>query len=131
MAWKCPTCGFDVNEDGQTDCAGGCGFVRFPARLVLAAGTAGQKLSMGLSTSVGRRLLEPLVGADARFASEVQFQILRLDAQGVWAVQHAPAATNPTFLNGVPLSGPPAALENGAVLSIGLEKARLTVQMED
>jgi hypothetical protein len=86
---------------------------------------------MGLTTLVGRRLLEPVVGDEARFASDVQFEVVKEGSLGHWEVRPGPGAANATCLNGDPLGGPSRALQDGDVLSIGRDKAKLTVRFPD
>lgn len=127
MAWRCQQCGHE-NEDSAATCQG-CGGVR-PARLALSSEATGKRLVMRISTDVGKHLLRGVVADDAKYGSDPQFRVTCDRANGVWMIQHHAEAKNPTFLDGAPLSAEPAALKEGAVVSIGADKAKLTVKME-
>ena len=129
MTWKCNSCGFDANEDGTTECAGGCGHVRMPLALTLTSEATGKEILMHLDTPVGRRMLTLTAGEEAVYASDPQFTISRNPDLGGWVVQHDASARNPTFLDGADLGSSARKLEAGAVLSIGPAKCRLRVQL--
>ena len=103
--------------------------------LTLLVEASGKRLNMRLDTVVGRALLGPVAGDDARFSSETQFCIRRDEARG-WVISADPGAVNPTLLNGTALTGEPVALVAGHVISVGsrskpgIEKLRMTVSFE-
>lgn len=127
MAWKCQQCGHE-SEDSST-CCQGCGVARLGS-LVLSSETTGKKLSMRINTDVGQYLLRNLVADDAKFAANPQFHLTCGRATGTWMIQHDTKAKNPTFLNGTPLSLEPSALNEGSIITIGSDKAKLTVEMD-
>jgi hypothetical protein len=129
MTWKCPNCGFDANEDGVAECAGGCGYAKYPAMLVFYSESTSKLLQIGIDTNVGRRLLKSIVGEDAKYASDVQFRIFKSADLTAWAIQHDPSAKNATCLNRAPLGTAPQKIEDGSIISIGPEKAKLLVRM--
>lgn len=127
MAWKCQQCGHE--NDGSGNTCQGCGTVR-PGNVVLVSEATGKKASMRINTDVGKYLFRSLVGDDAKYASDPQFHLMCDRATGVWTIQHDGKARNPTFLDGTQLPGEPTALSDGGVVTIGADKARLTVKME-
>ena len=122
MSWKCPHCGFDWPDDKRR--CDNDGFIRY-GRLTLT-GASGQRLVFGIDADLGRRLLEPLVGVDANVISTRQFLVQKVSSLESWAVSHCPEATNQTCLDGAPVTGT-TSLAAGAVISVGTDKARLTV----
>ena len=127
MTWKCPNCGFDANEDENLECTGGCGYVRLAECVTLTGEATGQSVRMKLDTSVGKYLLRKAVGDDYVYAAEPQFRVYKDSALAAWAIRHDLHADNPTYLNGEPLDAEPKPLTDGAIISIGPEKAKVTV----
>jgi hypothetical protein len=134
MSWKCQECGLLNEKDSPRVCEG-CGKADLGVLTLLVEAT-GKKLRMSVDTAVGRALLKPLAGDDARFASDAQFRVCKDEGRGVWIIHADASATNPTLLNGKPLAEDPAPLAAGHVLSIGsrktagAEKLRLVVCFE-
>jgi hypothetical protein len=128
MSWKCPACGF-VNEGGNARRCESCGHTR-AGRVVLVSEHTSQRLMVAVDTPVGKRLLRTFAGDDHVFASDPQFLLARDPREGGWTVSPAAGSLNPTFLNGVELTEPAAALEHGAILSIGPDRLRLRVENE-
>lgn len=126
MPWKCPSCGFD-NADGTVECDGGCGHVPVPAQLSLTALSTGKLLTIAITTTFGKSLLQSFAGDEAIYASEPQFVVRKDCARGGWFLEHATTAKNPTFVNGSPAGGERAKLEQSHVVSIGPAKMRLEV----
>lgn len=130
MTWKCPTCGMD-NAPGVRFCIGGCGYARIAARVVLTSEATGKKLRMHISTPVGRSLLRTLAEGDAAYASEPQFEIVRDEERGAWMIRHSAGARNPTYFNDLKIGDEMPSLADGAHISIGRERMKLTVNLED
>lgn len=130
MVWKCPRCGFE-NDAAGNHCGGGCGFVRMAKRVILTTEITKLQLRMHVSTLVGRTLLKSLDSSDGVYASEPQFEIIRDETLGAWAIRHAALATNPTFYNGEMLNTEPHPLTNDGTISIGPDRLKLRVVMED
>jgi hypothetical protein len=128
MAWKCPQCGF-VHEDDATTTCEACGFTR-STKLVLVSEETTKRLSVGVDTAIGKRLLESFAGADHVYAADPQFLVARDPARGGWSIAPAPGTKNPTFLNGAAIGGAPTPLAQGAIISIGPARLRLRVESE-
>ncbi|MDQ3522755.1 MAG: hypothetical protein M3434_10530 [Gemmatimonadota bacterium] len=127
--WKCPQCGFPDNPQDSRRCDS-CGFVRAGKLVLVSAETEG-RLTVGVDTAIGRRLLQGFAGADHIYAGEPQFLLSRDLGEGGWKITAAPAATNATFLNGADLAGKSAPLEHAATVSIGPSKMQLRVEIVD
>jgi len=96
-------------------------------RVVLGAG--GETLSVGVTTIVGRRLLQRF-GDDARFAASEQFRLCR--EGNSWFVEHMPSASNETLVNGIKVVSQ-TAINTGDRLSVGnssKEVERLQLKIE-
>lgn len=124
MTWSCRECG-QPNDDAEGECAG-CGLVRLPDRIVLVSQATGRRLSLGVSTAVGRRLLASFAGPEAAYAAEPQFEIVRQEER--WIVRHVPTARNPTFWNGEAMAESWQRLENGGTVSLGPHVLKLRVE---
>ena len=96
---------------------------------MLTASATGKTMTLGVDTVVGKGTLRPLGAPDYIYASEPQFHILREVTTGEWIVVPDGAAKNPTFLNGGALAGK-SALRDGAILSIGPARLKLTVTIQ-
>lgn len=131
MLWRCPRCGFEGNATDSRTCSGGCGHVRFHRRVILTSVATNLQLAMSIDTVIGRRLLRRIGQPEEHFASEPQCRIFKDSSLGGWAVEHEPTATHPTYCNGVSIHAGPVLLHDGSVLSIGLERMRLQVRLED
>ena len=129
MAWKCSDCGYPDIPDEVVTCPG-CGYVKCPASVSLTSPATGKSMSIRINTDVGKYMLKPYVGDDYRYASDPQFRIVKQASAGQWIVQHMPGAKNPTFYNGAELPESGQALEEGGVISIGPEKAKLVVSLK-
>ena len=126
MPWKCPSCGFD-NPEGCSECEGGCGYVPIPARLILTALATGKIITIAITTSFGKSLLQSFAGDEAIYASEPRFVLRKDSSRGGWYLEHLAAAKNPTFVNGAPAAAEAAKLAASHVVSIGPDKMRLEV----
>ena len=127
MSWKCPECGLE-NTDGTRACDG-CGVIRW-GKLVLTSETTHLEITIGVDTVVGKRLLCSFAGDEAVYASEPQFAVQRDAPRRGWTISHDVRAKNPTYLNGSALASP-MLLADGNVVSIGPEKMRLRVRLQD
>jgi hypothetical protein len=128
VAWKCPQCGF-VHEDDATLVCEACGHTR-AGRLVLVSEETTKRLTVGVDTAIGKRLLESFAGGDHVYAADPQFLVARDPVRGGWSIAPAPGTTNPTFLNGAAIGDAPAPLTAGAIISIGPTRLRLRVENE-
>jgi hypothetical protein len=131
MSWKCPCCGYEANGDDSRLCAGGCGYVRLPRIVVLTSNSTGKQITLSVETTVGKYLLRSFAGDEAVYASEPQFAIYKDTALASWAIKHLEGAKNPTFCDGVCILTAPAPLHDGSVVSIGSERMKLSIRLED
>jgi hypothetical protein len=128
MFWKCPQCGLE-NSEALDACAGMCGHLRH-TRLVLRLLSNGREIRLNLDSEVGRRALKSAGDPDAKFASQPQFSLIRDKTEARWLILHHPSATNPTFVNGLPLPGSATQLREVDVISVGADRMKLEVRFE-
>lgn len=127
--WDCPTCGVK-NEVSVAHCQGGCGYVKIPRQLTLRSCATGKVITMHLTTAIGRRLL---AGADPKgsvYASESQFEILRDEELGAWALRGFSDARNATCLNGIQVGDGKQRLTVGDEISVS-GHAKFVVSIEE
>jgi len=130
MPWKCPDCGLANNSDDHAICPG-CGFKKFPTLLKLTAKTGGKPIKIRIDTFVGKRLVKGALGDDAEFFSEEQLKVFRNKATGKWSIEQSIKAANRTFINGAALGREAADLDEGSVISVGLDKGMHVVSLEE
>ncbi len=128
MSWRCPESGTE-NDDHAAKCLG-CGYVRY-GRLVLLSPSNGKEIRTNIDLLIGKTLLKAVVGDEARFASEPQFKLARSEEQASWLVLPNPKAVNATFVNGVKAADLGVKIAGGSEITIGTDKARLKVRVEN
>ena len=85
---------------------------------------------MGITTSLGSRVLRTVAGDDSQYASEPQLEIARDDLAGCWLIRHVSSAKNSTYFDGAALGESPQPIQDGKTISLGSEKMKLTVRLE-
>ena len=113
--WECPSCGLAA-EDGVAVCPG-CGFSKksYPK----LSGAAGE-FTLRTSLIFGSRNLAQLVGADAVYAAERQFEILPEGEH--WTVRAGGTTKNATSLNDGEVMESGLQLKDGDVICISSRK---------
>lgn len=99
------------------------------SRVTLRAASTGKAMAMTVDTEVGRASLRPLGDSDYVYASQPQFYVRRDAGTGGWTIVPNTSAKNPTYVDGRHLTSQ-MALQDGAAVSVGLSRLRLTVQIE-
>ncbi len=107
-----------------------CGFVRF-GQLVLTAVDTAQQIRIEIDTGVTRNLIRSIDSDGSRFASALQFRLLRDRELKGWAVVEGESPKNATHLNGKALGVGPIVLKEGDLISVGANRARLRVSLTD
>jgi hypothetical protein len=132
MPWKCPQCGVEGLEDSfgsHSIEAGGCGYVKFPMGVALVSDVTNKELQVRIPTTLGNSSLKMLGDPEVKYVSSEQFKIEKRIEQGGWAIHNVSWATNPLFLNGIPIPPEGAIMRSGDKLSIKDEFLRLTVRL--
>lgn len=120
----CSKCGGALIAEGGA--CSDCGHL--DAGALRLRGPAGE-VRAGLTTVVGKPLLQRLIGSDARIADHEQFRLVR-DPRLGWQIEPC-SAVQPTFRNGAQLSpGVAAPLCHGDVIAIGSASAHVIVEIE-
>ena len=114
--WTCPSCGLDGLEEGHGTCPG-CGFSRksYP-RLSGAAG----EFTLKTSLVFGRKNLASLVGEDAVYAADRQFELKPEGEQ--WLVRSPANTINVTKLNDDEVTEKGLVVKEGDVIVISSRK---------
>jgi hypothetical protein len=126
-SWVCKDCGTQ-NEGKALRCLG-CGKTAPLLPVVLTCPTSGHFLRTSQRLRVGRALLARF-GADAKFASEPQFELIPDLEAGTWRVVTCAAARNRTCYAGAPVESEGVVLEVGGMIELGPGKLRLRVGLE-
>jgi hypothetical protein len=79
---------------------------------------------------MGRGSLARIVGDDVKYLDAQQFTVRPDERSGEWMVEPHPSVANPICLNGVPIVSI-TPLPDGGVLTVGSDRARLTVRIVD
>ncbi len=129
MKRKCQVCG-TLNEISTGPCQGGCGHVFMSELVCLTCARTGRSRQVRITTQFGRRLLSMIVGDEAVYASEPQFEILKDTSAGLWLLRHSIDATHLTYYNGVPVREKSVSIVSGGRISIGRDRMFLIVTLE-
>jgi uncharacterized linocin/CFP29 family protein len=97
---------------------------------MLTANATGQNIGMTLATTVGKYLLQSFAGEEYIYASDPQFKLYKDEAIGSWVILHLESAKNPTYCDGVDVAVAPVAIQEGSVISIGVDYLKLTVHLD-
>ena len=131
MPWKCPQCGVEELDDAHWSHAidaGGCGYQKCPSGLLLSSEATGKSLTVRLAATIGQPALRGLSPDDARFISPEQFRVQPAPDRGGWQLVGISWATNPTYLNDLPVPAEGAVLKPGDCVSVK-NKMRLRVSL--
>jgi|GEM_PF-2824984 len=132
MPWKCPQCGVDDIDDSLSSHlieSGGCGYVRFPAGVILRSDASGKEITVRVGGSFGSSSLKLLGDPDIRFVSTEQFMLEKCTAKRGWLLINNAKSQNHIFLNGSPLGLEGEVLKQGDKISIKDKYFHLTVHL--
>ncbi len=125
--WLCGHCGIE-NAASAGRCVG-CGLPALPP-LVLRSIATGREEEVRTTRRLGRQVFaHRLRDPDAKFASELQFEVVRDETAAGWVVRPLPDAVNPTFYDGTRIDPDGILLADGGVISIGKSKLKLQVRL--
>ncbi len=112
--WNCTQCGLENIDDGVKRCPA-CACLRYPE--LHLSGSQGE-IILRTNLRFGNKNLRTLVGDDAQYASETQFEIFIKDGEYFVSVDDNRRG-NPTLLNGKPIAGEIKSLSDGDVICVG------------
>ena len=120
----CPECG-TVYQGDIVKCEV-CGWS--PYKRIRLIGASGER-SFGSDMRIGRALIRSMCGdEDSRFADSTEQFSISLQEDKQWSLKPG-KGKNPTFLNGVRLTGP-IVVNTNDIISIGAIRARMTILVE-
>lgn len=126
-AWACVQCGSE-NPAADRRCSV-CRHPHLPRVVILHAIATGREAEFTEPVRLGKAVFtQRFADPDALYASELQFEIVRDEAQVAWLVRPLPGAVNPTCYNGSPVGPNGCELSDGGVISIGKTRMRLQVR---
>lgn len=125
MSVKCKICGLE-----RTRICDHCGDVAFGVLRIVSQAT-GKSITFSTAERrpLGRTFLRNIAGEEAVYASEPQFFVYKDHNLRSWVIETAPAAVNPTHVDGRPLGPLAQPLKTGSVISIK-DKMPLEVKLE-
>ncbi len=132
MGWICPQCGVDgIADTCHTHAieSGGCGFVRIPSGVKIRSEKNSKEISIRVDTTFGQASLTHLNPDEAKFLSSEQFRIRKSTELAGWVIENISWATNPVYLNEVPVPAGGQLLKNGDRVAVKGTKFPLTVTL--
>jgi hypothetical protein len=127
--WICPEDGTE-NPLAEKRCLV-CRHPNLPRFVVLESLATGREAEFTEAVKFGKAVFtHRFADEDAKYAAELQFEVLRDNDRVAWVVRPFPATPNPTFYNGRPVPADGAELADGGVISITKSKMRLKVRFK-
>jgi len=127
--WACPQCGSENPPVERRCCV--CRHPNLPRVVVLHAAATGKEAEFTEPVRFGKAVFtHRFADPDARYASDLQFEIVRDESQVAWVVRPLAGAVNPTYYNGAPVGPEGCPLEDGGVISLGKTKLKLQVRFK-
>ena len=127
--WKCPQDGTE-NPLSERRCLV-CRYPNLPRVVILCAVATGKEAEITEAVKFGKAVFTHRFGdPDAKYASDLQFEVVRDEGVVAWMVRPLPGTVNKTFYNGVEIGPDGAPLEEGGVISIGKTKLKLQVRFK-
>ena len=127
--WKCPQDGTENPLAERRRLV--CRFPNIPRTVILHAVATGKEAEFTEAIKLGKTVFTHRFGdPDARYASDLQFEVVRDETVVAWVLRQLPDAVNPTCYNGFPVGPDGVALEDGGVISIGKTKLKLQVRFK-
>ena len=127
--WICPEDGTE-NPLSEKRCLV-CRHPNLPRVVVLHSLATGKEAEFTEAIKFGKAVFtHRFADPDAKFAADIQFEIVRDTERVAWMVKPISGTVNPTYYNGKPISAEGAELADGGVISIGKSKLKLQVRFK-
>jgi hypothetical protein len=127
--WKCPQDGTE-NPLSERRCLV-CRFPNLPRVVVLHALATGKEAEFSEAIKLGKAVFtHRFADPDARYASDLQFEVVRDESVVAWVIRPVPGAVNPTYYNGALVGPGGSPIDEGGVISIGKTKLKLRVRFK-
>lgn len=127
--WICPEDGTE-NPPAEKRCLV-CRHPNLPRIVVLESLATGRAAEFAEAVRFGRAVFaQRFADPDARYAADLQFEVLRDTDRVAWVVRPFPGTVNPTCYDGAPVGPAGADLADGGVISVSGSKVRLRVRFK-
>lgn len=127
--WICPEDGTE-NPLTEKRCLV-CRHPNLPRVVVLQSVATGKEAEFAEAVKFGTAVFtQRFADPDAKYAGELQFEILRDNDRVAWIVRPFPGTVNPTCYDGKPVGPEGAELRDGGVISLSKVKMQLRVRFK-
>jgi hypothetical protein len=127
--WICPQDGTE-NPQAEKRCLV-CRHPNIPRVIVLVSPVTGQSAEFTESVKFGRAVFsQRFTDPDAKYASDLQFEIIRDLDRVAWVVRPFADTVNPTCYNGKPVDPDGVEISDGGIISVSKSKMKLTVKFK-
>lgn len=127
--WTCPQDGTE-NPQAEKRCLV-CRHPNIPRTVVLESPTTGSTAEFTESVKLGKAVFtQRFADPDAKYAADLQFEIVRDLDRVAWVVRPFAGTVNPTCYNGKPVDADGAELADGGVISVSKSKMKLKVRFK-
>ncbi len=127
--WICPQDGTE-NPLTEKRCLV-CRHPNIPRIVVLESLATGKEAEFSEPVKFGKAVFTYRFGdPDAKFASDLQFEIVRDDDRVAWVVRPFAGSVNPTCYDGKPLEPTGMELVDGGIISVSKSKMKLKVKFK-
>lgn len=125
--WICPEDGTE-NPGAEKRCLV-CRHPNLPRVVVLTSVATGKEAEFTEAKKFGKAVFTHRFAADdAKYAADLQFEILRDDDRVAWVVRPCTGTPNKTCYDGFPVPAEGVELTDGGVISLGKTKMKLKVR---
>ncbi|MBA4188277.1 MAG: hypothetical protein C0467_09755 [Planctomycetaceae bacterium] len=127
--WTCPQDGTE-NPLAEKRCLV-CRHPNMPRIVVLQSVATRKEAEFTEPVKLGKAVFtHRFADPDARFASDLQFEIVRDDERVAWVVRPFAGCVNPTCYDGKPLEASGTELVDGGIISVSKSKMKLKVRFK-
>ncbi len=127
--WICPQDGTE-NPHTEKRCLV-CRHPNLPRVVVLQSVATGKEAEFTEPVKFGKAVFtHRFADPDAKYASDLQFEIIRDDDRVAWVIRPFAESVNPTCYNGKPLDSAGIELVDGGIISVSKSKMKLKVRFK-
>jgi len=127
--WVCPECGTE-NAIAEKRCLV-CRHPNLPRVVVLHSLATGKEAEITEAVKFGKAVFTSrFADPDAKFAADIQFEIIRDTERVAWIVRGIAGTVNPTCYDGFSVGPDGVELAEGGVISVSKSKMKLQVRFK-
>ncbi|MCE9565414.1 MAG: hypothetical protein K8U57_25605 [Planctomycetes bacterium] len=127
--WICPKDGIE-NPHAEKRCLV-CRHPNIPRIVVLQSVATGKEAEFTEPVKFGKAVFtHRFADPDAKFASDLQFEIIRDEVRVAWIIRPIAETVNPTCYDGSPLGPDGVELLDGGIISVSKSKMKLKVRFK-